>query len=308
VSGVVLNRIDVGGLAHIGRGAPFYLPGWTELAISGGIVSAVALLFMFMLERFHIWERPPADPEADPFKLPDFNPVDHTWLGVPAVAGRTTFSLGFVFAAAAGFALLGNLPAHSRGTEAVPVHQARGGEKLWIDGNLDGRGVSFPHEEHEKREGGKASCVKCHHMNLPRDQSTACSRCHRDMYLSSDAFRHDWHASPEGARVACYQCHPQGQVRTAATAVHCDRCHKDLIPAGATIAVKKYAACSYVEAMHRLCIGCHAKNALVKNKPEMARCAWCHKEQRSVIDAAGVRSETGPVGRSVVLPPPGISP
>jgi len=302
VSGVVLNRVDVGGLAHIARGGPFYFPSWTEIVISGGIVSASILLFLFMIERFHIWEQRPADPDADPLKLPEFNPVGTTWLGVPAVAAKTAYSLGFVLAAAAGFALLGNLPARSRGIEPAPVHRARGAEKLWIDGNLDGNGVLFPHEDHENREGGKASCVKCHHMNLPRDRNTACAACHRDEYLAADAFRHDWHASPTGGRMACLECHPAGQVRSAATAVRCDHCHKDLVPAGATIQVKHYLAPSYVDAMHRLCIGCHTQKAREKNKPAMAQCAWCHKEKRSVVDADVARG-SGAVGRRVVTPP-----
>lgn len=304
VFGVVLNRIDVGGVAHLRPGGTFYLPEWTEITVSAGIVAIAVLLFLFMIERFKIWEQRPPDPDADPLKLPEFNPVDTTWLGVPAIAARTTYSLGFILAAAAGFALLGNLPAQSRGTVAVPVQQARGGDKLWIDGNLDGNGVSFPHAEHEKREGGAASCVKCHHMNLPRDQNSTCARCHRDMYLPSDAFRHDWHASPSGARVPCYQCHPAGQARTAATAVRCDRCHKDLVPAGTTIRVRQYVASSYTEAMHRLCIGCHVKAAQEKKKPEMSRCAWCHKETREVVDAPGLFPVQGAIGRSVVLPPP----
>jgi Ni/Fe-hydrogenase subunit HybB-like protein len=304
VFGVVLNRVDVGGLAHLRPGSMFYLPEWTEIAITAGIVAAATLAFLFMIERFRIWEERPADPDADPLKLPEFNPVDATWLGVPAIAARTTYSLGFVLAAAVGFAFLASLPAHSRGTEPAPVHQARGGDKLWIDGNLSGYGVLFPHAEHEKREGDKNSCIKCHHMNLPRDQNSACSRCHRDMYQPSDAFRHDWHASPDGGRVACVQCHPLGQARTASTAVHCDRCHKDLVPAGSLIRVKTYTASGYAEAMHRLCIGCHIQKAREKNNPEMSRCAWCHKEKRNVLDASGIRSEQDFVGRSVVLPAP----
>lgn len=88
--------------------------------------------------------------------------------------------------------------------------------------------------------------------------------------------------------MACYQCHPSGQVRTANNAVRCDRCHRDLVPAGAPILVKTYRAVSYTEAMHRLCVGCHVKNGAAKNKPEMARCAWCHKETRPVVDARDV--------------------
>jgi Ni/Fe-hydrogenase subunit HybB-like protein len=304
VFGIVLNRIDVGGLAHQRPDGAGYFPAWTEVVVSAGIVSAAVLLFLFMIERFRIWEQRPADPEADPLKLPDLDPLDATWLGVPGVSARTTYSLAFTLAAALGFALLGDLPAASRGTEPVPVRQARGGEKLWIDGDLDGHGVLFPHEQHQQREGGKASCVKCHHMNLPRDRASACSRCHRDMYLPSDAFRHGWHASPSGARLACYRCHAQGQVRTATTAVRCDKCHKDLVPAGAAFPVKHYAAAGYTGAMHRLCIGCHVRTAAEKHKPEMNRCAWCHTDSRDIVDAPGLPGRAGWIGRSVVLPLP----
>jgi hypothetical protein len=306
VTGVVLNRIDVGGFIHARGAGSFYFPAWTEIAISAGIISAMVLIFLFAIERFRIWEQRPADPDAEPLKLPEFDRVGSTWLGVPALAARTVYSLAFVVAAALAATFLTSEPAASRGIDPTPVHQARGGDILWIDGNLDGYGVPFQHEQHKTREGGKESCVKCHHMNLPRDRNTSCSRCHRDMYLTVDAFRHDWHSSPAGGRIACAQCHTPGLVRTSASAVHCDRCHRDLVPAGSTIAVKKYQAASYTESMHRLCVGCHVKNAALKSKPEMARCAWCHKETRPVVDARDVafRGE-GLVGRSSVMPPVG---
>ena len=216
------------------------------------------------------------------------------------------YSLAFILSAAAGFAFLTTQPAESRGIDPTPVHQARGGDILWVDGNLDGFGIAFKHAEHIKREGDKASCIKCHHMNVPRDQNTACYRCHRDMYLRSDAFRHDWHASPSGGRVACYQCHAQGKVRNATTAVRCDRCHQDLVPAGAAIAIKQYQAVSYTDALHRLCLGCHVKKAVEKHKPEMAQCAWCHKDRRDVIDSREmILRRQGLIGKSIVLPPVG---
>lgn len=306
VFGIVLNRIDTGGLAHLRPNGAFYFPAWTEIATSVGIVSGAALLFLFIVERFKVWEQRPADPEADPHKLPEFEKVGTTWLGVPAVAARTVYSLGFIAAAAIGFAFLSPQRLESRGTEPTIVHQARGGDILWIDGNLDGFGVSFKHAEHMKREGEKESCIKCHHMNFPRDRNTACSRCHRDMYLPVDAFRHDWHSSTEGARIACYQCHAGGQVRTAATAVRCDRCHQNLIPAGAAIEVKNYQAVSYTNAMHELCIGCHTKMAIVKKKPEMTRCGWCHKENRDLIDSRDVvLRRAGLIGKGILLPPEG---
>jgi len=50
VSGIVLNRIDVGGLVDLSRGSPLYLPRWTEIAVSLGIVAAATLVFLFMIE------------------------------------------------------------------------------------------------------------------------------------------------------------------------------------------------------------------------------------------------------------------
>jgi len=304
IFGVVLNRIDVGGLVHLGRGEEFYVPAWTEFAISAGVVSAAALLFLFLVERFRVWEERPADPESDPAKLPEFDPVGQTWLGVPAVAGRTIYSLAFILSASLGLALLAPKPAAAgRGVEPSRVQRARGGETLWIDGNLNGYGVAFPHEQVARRLGGTASCVKCHHMNFPRDRNSGCYECHRDMYRASDAFRHDWHYSPEGARVACWQCHDQGKVRNAASAKPCDRCHRDLVPAGATIRVKQYQAIGYAQAMHALCIGCHARRAKEEGKPDLARCTDCHKERRNLIDTRDLASLEGePIGRGMLLP------
>jgi Ni/Fe-hydrogenase subunit HybB-like protein len=304
VIGIVFNRLNVGGLAHLRPDGAFYVPSWTEIIISVGVVSGAALVFLFVVERFKVWEERPADPDAAPLKLPELDPVANTWLGVPGVAARTVYSLGFVLAAALGFVFFHVEAAAVRGVDPTPVQQARGGDVLFIDGNRDGFGVSFKHAEHEKREGDKQSCVKCHHMNLPRDQNTVCARCHRDQYLPVDAFRHDWHASSTGGRVACYQCHAPGQPRLAATAARCDKCHKDLVPSGALITVKKYQAPAYVEAMHRMCLSCHLQKAKEKNKPEMTRCDWCHKERRDVIDARDVTlRRKGLMGQGVVLPP-----
>jgi Ni/Fe-hydrogenase subunit HybB-like protein len=300
VFGVVLNRIDVGGLMHLGRGNQFYVPAWTEVTISAGVVAAATLAFLFLVERFKVWEERPADPEADPLKLPEFDKVGTTWLGVPAVASRTVYSLAFVIAAALGFAMLSPQTASGRGVTPQPVERARGDQKtLFIDGNLDGFGVALPHEQIVDKLGGANSCVQCHHMNLPRDKQSGCYECHRDMYLATDAFGHDWHASPHGGRQACGQCHSDVQPRTAATAKPCASCHKDLVPPGASIHVKQYRAVGYVEAMHKLCIGCHARRAQRENKPELARCADCHKEIRSMLD---VRPSQPAVGRGILLP------
>jgi len=124
------------------------------------------------------------------------------------------------------------------------------------------------------------------------------------MYVPVDSFRHDWHASPAGAKLPCQECHPKGKPRVADTAKACDECHKDLIPKGATIEINNYEAIGYTEAMHRLCLGCHVEKVKEKDKPDMARCAWCHKERRSFVDAEGLRfGLPEPVGQRIILPP-----
>ena len=59
-----------------------------------------------MIEHFKVWEERPADPNADTLKLPELDPVGATWLGVPGIAARTTYSLAFILAAAVGFGAL----------------------------------------------------------------------------------------------------------------------------------------------------------------------------------------------------------
>jgi Ni/Fe-hydrogenase subunit HybB-like protein len=324
VFGVVLNRIDVGGLADLSRGNRLYVPAWSEFAVTLGIVAAAVLVFLFMIEHFKIWEQRPADPNADPKKLPEFNQVGFTWLGTPVIAGRLKYSLAFVVAAAVGFSFLSNPRAASLGTVPTPVHRARGdvgllnvastqapqqpaaGKEgvLYLDADLTGYGVTFYHQREVERNGGRKSCVLCHHMNMPRDKNSGCYECHRDMYLPSDAFRHDWHASPSGANLACVQCHARGETRTAKNVKSCADCHKDLIPAGATIEIKTYAAPSYVDAMHELCIGCHTKVAQQQNKPQVAQCAECHQGKLDFAQGQNLLYQRRALaGRLVVLPP-----
>ncbi len=325
IVGIVLNRIDVGGLADLSRGNRLYFPEWTEIIISLGIVAAATLVFLFMIEHFKVWEQRPADPDADPQKLPELNKVGFTWLGTPVIAGRVKYSLAFVIAAGVGFFFLGNPHAASQGIEPIPVHRARGdvvyltasmAQKalpqspgshqgvLYLDGDLTGWGVTFYHYKEIQRNGGSKSCVLCHHMNMPRDQASGCYECHQHMYTTSDAFRHAWHASPTGANLACVECHARGYSRSAAHVKPCVDCHKHLVPAGAAIKIKTYTAPSYVDAMHKLCIGCHAKVALKENKPEIARCAECHKGKLNFSDAENLLYRRRALaGRLVVLPP-----
>ncbi|MBD3258782.1 Ni/Fe-hydrogenase cytochrome b subunit [candidate division GN15 bacterium] len=72
VFGMVFNRVNVGGLTMIGTTGEAYFPSWMEFAISAGVVSFMALVFLFAIEHFHIWEAKPKEPEDDPHALPEF--------------------------------------------------------------------------------------------------------------------------------------------------------------------------------------------------------------------------------------------
>ncbi len=301
ITGIVLNRINVGGMVHLNRGDTFYLPAWTEITITATVVAGAALVFLFMVERFNVWEVRPVDPKADPSTLPEFDYASQASLGRPLIAARTKYSLAFVFAAAFGFMLLSNQSLSSEGVIAASVEEARGGDTLWVDGDLDGYGVSFQHQMHIDKNGNETSCVQCHHMNLPLDENTGCYACHRDMYIPTDAFGHDWHSSPHGGNLSCFKCHQEDQHKNAETAQQCDHCHDNLYPAGATIKVDNYHAPGYVDALHELCIGCHVKLIEETGSPDIARCANCHNDQRDVVEAVDGTKENILIG-NVALP------
>ncbi len=112
--------------------------------------------------------------------------------------------------------------------------------------------------------------------------------------------RYEWQAAVPYVR-KCIFCYNR---LAAGGQPSCTEACPTKAPAGALIQVKHYQAIAYAEAMHRLCLGCHTQKAKEKNKPEMTRCDWCHKERRDIIDARDVvLRRRGLMGQDVVLPP-----
>ncbi len=278
VIGLGLHRANIAGIM-LARTGPLYIPTAYELMISFGIISAAVLAFLFFVERFRMWENKWESPLENPEAPPQFDRAAQVWLGTPRIAGRTIFSLVLVLSLAFGFAIMPGKRIESHGIKAVVVTEARGVDTMFVDGNTDAWGVTFLHQAHIDREGGKQSCVKCHHMNYPLDRATGCYACHSSMYTTADAFRHDWHGDPDGANLACAECHPSSQQRTATSAHSCDQCHKNLIPPNASIKVDQYNAPAYVDAMHGVCVDCHQTRS--SEKPEwekLSMCPICHAE------------------------------
>ena len=279
IAGMVLNRLDVGGLVMLGATGDSYTPAWTEIIISLGIVSIAALVFLFVIENFHIWDIQPEDPEANPHTLPTFDYSSRAWLGNPNVSSITKHSLAFVISFAAGMALMPGNHLYSKGIDNIKVSRATGMDTLYINGNRDDQYVKFPHQAHIEKL-GKDSCNYCHHLNLPDEKLSMCWECHSSMYAKVNFFRHDWHASSRGANLRCNDCHKPGEARSVKSAKTCTSCHPTYNFADTTNTHIKYYILSYTDAMHNLCVSCHLielKKQLVKDKPNLAQCSTCHK-------------------------------
>ncbi|MFH1892258.1 MAG: NrfD/PsrC family molybdoenzyme membrane anchor subunit [Candidatus Zixiibacteriota bacterium] len=306
VFGMILNRIDVGGLTMLGITGDSYFPSWMELSISLGVVSVAALAFLYAIEKFHIWEVRPKHPESDPHAEPIFGHTSEVWLGAPAVAARTKYSLALILSFAIGFALIPQHRTQGEGVVQVTAQKARGGTTLFIDGNRNGYGALFDHAGHADSLKPEVSCATCHHMNLPQDRESGCWECHKSMYSETRAFNHDWHGSPAGGNIACSVCHDVSADREATSAKKCKDCHIDLEPDGSSILVEDYVAGSYADVMHQQCLGCHKKKSTeIADKPDLALCPTCHRTSPPPHMKSDVgMGLAGEYSGSVVLPAP----
>ncbi|HKJ82336.1 MAG TPA: Ni/Fe-hydrogenase cytochrome b subunit [Ignavibacteriaceae bacterium] len=299
IFGVVLNRIDVGGLAMLGATGDSYTPLWTEIAISLGIISIAALVFLFAIEHFHVWDLRPEDPESNPHNLPSFDYTSHTWLGTPSTSNITKHTLAFVISFALGMALMPGKHLHSKGIDNIKVKPATGIDTLYINGNRDNQFVKFTHQAHiewlrthkvpqfrsdvfQNISGAtNDSCGICHHLNLPGEKLSNCWECHTSMYAQVDFFNHDWHTSNTGANLKCNDCHQPGINRTDQSAKKCTSCHPAYkFTVNKKVSAKTYYTLSYTNAMHNLCVSCHLiESKKLKNKPHLVECSTCHKTQ-----------------------------
>jgi Ni/Fe-hydrogenase subunit HybB-like protein len=304
VLGMVFYRINVGGLTMLRATGDIYIPSWMEIIVSAGVVSMATLVFLFSIEKFKVWEAPPVDPQADPHKLPEFDRSSEVWLGNPRISARTKYSMAFIVALSLGFALIPGNKIKSDGIPDITAEKARGGDRLFIDGNRDNYGVLFDHKKHVDKNGGEQSCVLCHHMNMPLDKESGCYECHSSMYKTADAFDHEWHKTDRRVNLACYDCHEAGVEKTKQSATECSHCHKDLIPENSLIKIDSYTALSYVDAMHTLCVDCHRLKAQeLADKKDLALCKACHESELPDYLRVEIKENlSGPYFNRVVIP------
>jgi Ni/Fe-hydrogenase subunit HybB-like protein len=296
-AGFVLHRADVGGISHIAVTGQLYVPALTEVVVSLGIVSGLALIFLFFVENLKVWEEPPHP--ADHFTPPALDPVSSQYIGSPWLGEGQRAALAVISGLVVGLVLVEVQVASRDRTAARPVQPprsaavevtpdrggrghdfeivsptlsaamteavSRGGllqDGLLIDSGGEARFVLFPHTAHQKRLGGEASCAVCHHLNVPLDRATSCAHCHRDMYRWTDTFDHARHVRAHEGRRSCIVCHADRSApRTRAASRPCASCHKAPPPHATRVRVTREAgpglAPGYEKAMHGLCLGCH---------------------------------------------------
>jgi len=286
VAGFVLHRANVGGIAHIPITGQPYVPALTEILVSCGLVAGMALIFLYFVEHFPVWEEEPVLP--DHFTPPMRDPVSRIFFGGPWFGRAHLAGLGWVVGVVLGVVVLESTTAGKALPTEVSVQVARsvpairverdGRETsrlvplehpvttvelqpgfitgLLIDGDRAGCSTLFDHEGHRRRLGGEASCGRCHHRNLPLDRGTPCSVCHADMYRCTDIFDHEHHVAELGANASCARCHRDpaaGKGRAEATA--CLECHAaDVIDC---FTEERHPCVARTHSGDMACIGCH---------------------------------------------------
>ncbi len=272
VSGMVFYRIDVGGLAMIESTGTRYVPSWTELTVSFGIVAGAALVFFWIAEHFHLMHGGPMIKGRE--RLPDV-----TNFRPRLIRGAVMFVSG----AALATALLPNAAIDGWPVVAQTVHRPGYGDVMILDGNRNDKGVRFDHKMHADIVEGDDKCAYCHHMVKPGARATGCSECHKDEHLPTSIFDHRLHQELLAQGPGCLTCHEDtSKPKDLEHSKPCLDCHASMIPAGAAFKPRESPniglAPGYMDAMHGLCLRCHTEQDgnSSTDAPTLARCSTCH--------------------------------
>jgi len=297
-AGLALNRLDVGIFGYFRDADGIYFPSMLEWTLSLGVIAGAILIFMLCVENFPFFEERPGR-----ITEPQFVPgrILSTSLNIPNIIlrkGLYRWTLIAVFTVPV--AWVGLYPPYFRDRQAdrlLLVQQPLGIDPLRtmlrIDGDRRGLFTDFPHADHQNRLGNESSCKNCHHIALPEDKSTPCSRCHRNMTAPTLIFDHTrhmvdvakkeklsgWH--PEN--YSCSFCHALEQPKAGGTRKSCWDCHRDDMTITDHPKPEKdfEFAPSFQAAMHKTCIPCHKREANRVKRPTLAECSTCHQSLRS---------------------------
>ncbi len=295
-TGLVLNRLDVGIFGYFHNSAEVYFPSVAEWSLGIGVVAAAALVFLYVSESFAIFDENWRERRLlHGLFQPAFDSLSQIW-NTALSNSLHRVSLIAVFVIPLAWIIM--YPPFSSAYPSAPNVEPSAGidparAVLRIDGNRSGVRTDFHHAEHQARLGGDSACTTCHHVSLPKDNSTPCSRCHQRMVESTSIFDHPAHLGHTVAlkqldglcpeNMSCDICHQAGEPRTATTAKSCVDCHAEDIwrntpPFDST---RVSLASSFTRAMHGTCVRCHAEQALLPDGKPIDECGTCHVTRRN---------------------------
>ena len=302
-AGLLLNRVDVGIFGYFRDAGTVYFPSLAEWVLSLGVVAAAALVFLFFAEHIPIFRVGPAKGEGERRFRVSFDSFSRVW-HTALRSGLERTSVIAVIVVPLAWALM--YPPYQR-IEAEPVQPASRLDltraRLRIDGDRGGVHTVFPHADHQERLGGDSSCVICHHISLPGDETTPCSRCHRHLLTETLIFDHAYHMRAVADSLdlpglfpsnrSCVECHATDAPKTAADAELCIDCHAEWEDEGADGTKDLARALSYLRAMHGTCLECHEEEAAKQDRPELRDCSTCHPslEPRGALEVRLARGD-----------------
>jgi hypothetical protein len=289
--------LNVGIVGYWRDAGTAYLPSPAEWAVGLGVIAAAALVFLAVVENFSIFDqtRRKTDTALEGFAS-SFDAFSRVWnMALSSSLHRVSLIAVFVLP----LAWLTLYPPYQDREGRDPAVQPPLGldaarTTLRIDGNRAGVFTDFQHTAHQQRLGGESACRTCHHVSLPGDNSTPCSRCHRDLIRSTDLFDHLGHMTAVAAREklsgirpenrSCRVCHAEGAAKAAASAKACYDCHREdmrLPDLSETERLELGRASGYQSAMHSTCITCHREKAADPKLAHLPECGTCHQSLRS---------------------------
>jgi Ni/Fe-hydrogenase subunit HybB-like protein len=300
-----------------------YFPSWAEFAVSLGIVSTCALVFLFFVERLKVYEEPihleALEPSHDAATLDGLMPLAQATPRRYSLVAISAAVIALLFLPVQGAEPVRTPVSSPRAIEGMQVQRLDGDfhqllvyeagpeepetsaimPLVTIDGNRDGNLVLFNHDGHVAREGGQGSCATCHHLNMPFDRSSSCSDCHQDMYEPTALFNHGAHVAKLEGNAGCAECHNEAApIKSAETAAACTDCHQEpaarmkVIPAAQP---RWRKAPGYMDAMHDACVTCHTMKAQMypaRFGELLYRCDACHnaENERAISGLAPARA------------------
>lgn len=290
--GIIMNRIDTGIVGYFRTSHAVYIPNVSELALSFGVLAVAALFFFFLVERFHVLDVDGEHHEDPPLWTPEETRTVFT-----GPNARRALRIVLIAVPVTVFALRSQATgrfepiAHPVDSAVVATDPLR--TVLRLDANTNGMSVDFPHRFHQTEFqkvyglAEKETCVKCHHLNIPKDNNTLCRRCHADMELATPIFRMENHHDrfKTDADREAFLLVDLSDKRAAFKA--CAGCHKDDNAMKGMVAYEAkgfdQAAPSYKDAMHANCLTCHRLREREKNiKPSDPKspgnCLFCHRD------------------------------